>query len=361
MEILDKLLKELIPPIAKAYLPLIWGQKIEIKEDFIYPGEITQLRPGTKKTGVKMIPQYVVIHDTGMTNLEDDASGLSRYIHAQASSPQGRVASWHFSLDDKECYNHVPTDEQAWHAGDGSNAFGTKYFNSNYQKECIGGGNQNGIGIETCINPDNDYPLTVLRLARLTAELLFKYNLDITRIKQHYDFSGKNCPNVIRSTQGLWEMLLAATKVELELCRLGGINKIEWQISNPNIVKRNGQIITPLKDTEVKLSLFLEIKGKKYQYDYLTLVLGLSSNKRIVNTYNMLITKLIPQVVTSDLHLIIYYPEMDVKISWKSSNEDILSNFGKYYKPIKAQIIILKAHLSTLEETKEFTFEIEVR
>lgn len=360
MEKLNQLLKESFPKAATTFLPLIWGRKIIIKSDLIYPGEPTQLRPGVGKIGVKMKPEYIVIHDTGMTNPEDNALGLSRYIHAQATSPNGRVASWHFSIDDKECYNHIPTDEEAWHAGDGSSSFGSTYYNKGYQKECIGGGNKSGIGIESCINPGNDYPLTVLRLARLTAELLIKYNLGMERIKQHYNFSGKNCPNVIRATTGLWEMFLAAVALEYKLILIDSKAEVEWEISHPHIINRNGTITTPLIDTQVQLNLLVKTKEQIYKYQYSILVLGLSEEKRLAKTYDALISQLIPQVVNKDLDLPLRYEEMNVDISWQSNKDDVVTSQGKYRSPLRPEIVLLTATLSTKNKKIQKMIEVEV-
>ena len=40
--------------------------------------------------------------------------------------------------------------KSGWHAGDGSHTW-EEYFNKTYNKECIGGGNQNSVGIESCV------------------------------------------------------------------------------------------------------------------------------------------------------------------------------------------------------------------
>ena len=54
-------------------------------------------------------------------------------------------------------------------------------------------GNNYGIGIESCIYEGIDFNI-MRRLAKLVAHLLIRYHLDLTDIKQHYDFSGKDCP-----------------------------------------------------------------------------------------------------------------------------------------------------------------------
>ncbi|MDD4211983.1 MAG: N-acetylmuramoyl-L-alanine amidase [Bacilli bacterium] len=357
---LDSLIAMLIPKTAHYFVPLIWGKPIHPLIDLIYPGETTQLRPGTGKTGVRMKPEYVVIHDTGMTNPEDNAKGLSRYIHAQAASPTGRVASWHFSIDQSECYNHVPTIERAWHAGDGSHAFGTTYYNESYKQECIGGGNLTGIGIESCINPGNDYALTVLRMARLTAQLLNEYQLGLDRIKQHNDFSGKNCPNVIRATTGLWESFLEATKVEKALVDMGGITNVEWKISPEGIIFRNGVVKEVVEDTPVHLELTLTMNEKHLSYHYDTLVLGMNGERRIEGTIKNLYASL-PQVITKNCFLPLFDPKTKVQMSWNSSHPDLFSQEGLYTHPKQKTIIALTVQLEYNETTKQQIFELEVQ
>ena len=63
-----------------------------------------------------------------------------------------------------------------------------------YNKECIGGGNLNSIGIESCVYQGVDFNMVMRRLAKLTAMLLITYHLTSKDVKQHYDFSGKKLP-----------------------------------------------------------------------------------------------------------------------------------------------------------------------
>lgn len=258
------------------YFPVLYGKKVTCIQDFVYPSDITPLRPGIGKNGKKMPngPQYIVIHDTGMTNDTDDAVGLNKYIHAQANKKDGRVASWHFSIDDSSCYQHVPTNEIAWHAGDGSNPYLSFYYNSNYKKECIGGGNQNGIGIETCINPKNDYEMTLKRTARLVAQLLHEYNLNSSRIKQHYDFSGKECPNVIRNTNGLWESFMLDVELEYKLIKIDPNATLHWTIDLPDVINYNGKKTIPDKDIKVNLQLNILSENDSFSYHYNVFVKG---------------------------------------------------------------------------------------
>ena len=101
-------------------------------------------------------------------------------------------------MDDHEIYYHIPDNEIAFHAGDG------------LSKD---GGNLNGIGIEMCVNPENDYELTLQNTAKLAAMLLEAYDLDIRDVKKHEDFSGKNCPEILLK-EGRWDEFVEMVKLE---------------------------------------------------------------------------------------------------------------------------------------------------
>ncbi|MBR0599660.1 N-acetylmuramoyl-L-alanine amidase family protein [Sinanaerobacter chloroacetimidivorans] len=152
----------------------------------------TMERPG-KERKIK----YIVIHETGNAGSNADAASHNNYLHTQENSQK---KSWHYTVDDKEIYYHIPDNEIAFHAGDG------------LKKD---GGNANGIGIEMCINPENDYEQTLKNTAKLTAMLLKAYDLDISAVKTHHDFSGKNCPSNLLNS-GRWEEFLDMVRLELE-------------------------------------------------------------------------------------------------------------------------------------------------
>ncbi|HWQ78213.1 MAG TPA: N-acetylmuramoyl-L-alanine amidase [Anaerovoracaceae bacterium] len=162
---------------------------IPVITDFIPKG--TMARPGQERK-----IEYIVIHETGNAGRNADAASHNNYLHETADS---QTKSWHYTVDDHEIYYHIPDNEIAFHAGDG------------LSKD---GGNLNGIGIEMCINPENDYEQTLKNTAALTAMLLTAYDLDIDRVKTHCDFSGKNCPEILLG-EGRWEEFIDMVKQEL--------------------------------------------------------------------------------------------------------------------------------------------------
>ncbi len=135
--------------------------------------------------------KYIVIHNTGNFSSGADALAHRNYVIAD-----GTQTSWHFTVDDTSIYKHLPEEERAWHAGDGREGRGNTY----------------GIGIEICVNHEKNgetecskyFRESLENAAVLCAELMHKYNLSIRAVTQHYDYSGKNCPQTIREC-GLWD------------------------------------------------------------------------------------------------------------------------------------------------------------
>jgi len=162
-------------------------QDIVVVADYVPEGRYN--RPGGN-----FKVKSIVIHNTGNFNIGADANSHRNYI-----KQDGTKTSWHYTVDDKTIFKHLPEEERAWHAGDGREGLG----------------NTNGIGIEICVNhetlgtknPSEYFYKALDNAAQLVAELMYKYKLTIKQVKQHYDYSGKNCPQVIREND-LWEPFL---------------------------------------------------------------------------------------------------------------------------------------------------------
>ena len=92
-------------------------------------------------------------------------------------------------MDDHEIYYHIPDNEIAFHAGDG-----TEQGRRESQRDRD----------RMCINPENDYEQTLKNTAKLTAMLLKAYDLEIGSVKKHQDFSGKHCPDKLL-TEDRWD------------------------------------------------------------------------------------------------------------------------------------------------------------
>lgn len=67
----------------------------------------------------KKSTNFITIHDTG-----DASHSADWWNDLESSGNDNRQASWHFTVGDTAIYQHVPLEEVAWHAGDGSYQFG---------------------------------------------------------------------------------------------------------------------------------------------------------------------------------------------------------------------------------------------
>lgn len=163
---------------------------VEVK--FIPVGQTNQ------RTGIPMTPQWTTWHDTGNPGVgaRSDMHHAWMLNGCRGANGQPTKTSWHFTVDDKKAIQHIPLNEVAWHAGDGS-----------------GPGNYTSIAIEECVNSDRNAAKTRENAARLHALLIRELGLKggkIDALTQHNKWSGKNCPATIRGA-GLWSSVVAMT------------------------------------------------------------------------------------------------------------------------------------------------------
>jgi N-acetylmuramoyl-L-alanine amidase len=146
---------------------------MKITKDFIPAGR--KNRPG------KANPmRYITVHNTG--NVTPGAGARSHAGYIKTDDCANRPASWHYTVDDVSIYQHLPDNETAYHAGDKD-----------------GPGNTQSIGIEICQNADGDLLTATDNAAWLVSELMLRYDVPIENVKQHYDWSKKDCPQMIRA------------------------------------------------------------------------------------------------------------------------------------------------------------------
>ncbi len=201
------------------------------------------IRPGVKKPAhPEGVPVYnsdyvywIVVHETANTAPGAGALSHANYLWNAAQAGNVLNTSWHFTMDDKALYQHIPLDEIAYHAGDGS-TLPTK--NGIY----FGGGNRNGIGIETSVAQDGDNYRVWQRTAKLSAQLMRQYNLPLTQLAYHQDFSGKICPqSMIRG--GLIPLFEELALYEYKVEHLRGNAQIEFVSDFPDYVDHTGRVI----------------------------------------------------------------------------------------------------------------------
>ncbi len=206
---------------------------VQIIQDFIPPGR-------RNRPGYKLEPRYITVHDTANTSAGADAKAHAAYLK---KNPPASEASWHFTVDDKVIYQHLPLNENGWHAGDGAN----------------GPGNRQSIGIEICENRDGNRTLAERNAAWLVAKLLREFNLGLDRVKQHYDWSGKNCPRVLRGRKDGWKNFLAAVESHLKAGDMPAITRAIGLEVDGKAVKEVGYLID--NATYVRASYLIGLIG----------------------------------------------------------------------------------------------------
>ena len=103
---------------------------MQIKQDFIP-------KSNKNRPGYFMEPKYITVHNTSNTARGANALSHSKYVKNSSTN-----TSWHFTVDDGSViYQHLPLNENGWHAGDGNK----------------GTGNRQSIGIEICENVDGNF------------------------------------------------------------------------------------------------------------------------------------------------------------------------------------------------------------
>jgi N-acetylmuramoyl-L-alanine amidase len=154
--------------------------------------------PGLKNNPNKKLTAInnITIHCTGNYSVSANASSHANYVHGGSG---GKQASWHYSIDGKEIWQHFEDNQACWHAGEST-------------------GNNTSIGLEICVNDKAVFRKACENAAWLTAELLKRHKLTLDRVVQHNRWSGKNCPAELRN--GTWGVTWAEF---LEMVRKNGI------------------------------------------------------------------------------------------------------------------------------------------
>lgn len=155
------------------------------------------------KAPYAMKPQWVTIHETG-----NNATARNEVAYMNSNY---NYTSYHVAIDDKEVVQAIPFNRNAFHAGDGQ-----------------GQGNRASIGIEICYNKDNGYhgaisprmEKAIENATLYTAYVLHQYGWGVDRLRQHWHWSGKNCPQKIRQT-GRWEWFKNRVQQHLNAIKKG--------------------------------------------------------------------------------------------------------------------------------------------
>lgn len=142
-----------------------------------------------KRSGRKITPTTLTIHST------DNPSSTAQNERDWLTNPDNhRAASWHICVDEKQAVMAIPLNERALHAG-------------NKQ------GNDTSISLEICESGNREK--TLQNAAEVTAQLLRERGWGVDKLRQHHDWSGKNCPRILRDT-GRWDWFVKQVKQKLE-------------------------------------------------------------------------------------------------------------------------------------------------
>ena len=180
-------------------------------------------RPGIYLEELK----YIVYHDTANVSENADAKMHNTYMYGDYNKTS-RARSWHYTVDENCVYHNVPDNEVTWQ-GDSYEAYAKS------------------IGIETCVNYGSDLYRTWQRMGKLVAKLLDEYGLDVSAVKQHYDFNEKDCPKTLRNN-GLWETAYDMIKVELIALQYLSDYTLEFKSYTPKYLDDTGKVIGQDKD-----------------------------------------------------------------------------------------------------------------
>lgn len=144
------------------------------------------------KSPYTMQAQYITVHNTA-----NDASAGNEVAFMLRNNNE---VSYHVAADDKEVIQAIPFNRTAWHAGDGKD----------------GVGNRQSIGVEICYSKSGGsrYAAAEENAVQYIAKLLKERGWGIDRVKQHYDWSKKNCPHRIRAEKR-WNSFLNRIKTAM--------------------------------------------------------------------------------------------------------------------------------------------------
>ena len=249
---------------------LYWPAPLNMETQLIavYPNEYTgqsatpdiieiveplkKVRPGIFLEEIK----YITYHDTGNNNPGANASIHGVYM-ASDNNALFLARSWHYTVDSTQVIHHVPDNEVTWHGG----------VYDSYAKS---------ISIETCVDYGSDLYAVWQRTGKLIAMLLVKYDLEIAAVKQHHDFSGKDCPRTLRRNN-LYHTAMDIVNAEYLIKKFLSGYEVTFQSLNTEFVNHYGRVIkAPLYDTEVGyiVKIVNKISGYNEERTFYSIITG---------------------------------------------------------------------------------------
>ena len=157
----------------------------------------------SNRPGVPLEAQKITIHNTDNPSPGADARAHAAYL--KGPDARARQVSWHFTVDDYSIYQSLPVNEIGWHAGTHK-------------------GNYTSIGIEICENQGIDQMAANDLAAQLTAVQLHELGISLDgNVVQHHDWSGKDCPYLLRHPSSGWENFVDKVTQYYEGIQLDGL------------------------------------------------------------------------------------------------------------------------------------------
>ena len=213
----------------------------------------------TNVYGVKEKP-YVMISTDGYYMLDGQKTNISA-----PRNNKGEILTTDY-INDLGIYTSIK---------DGQYYIGKTWYSPTYDRIANHGGNTNSIGIESCVNKGSDIYLTIQRIAKLVAKLLDDNNLGFDRVVQHHYFSGKDCPQTMR-TEGYWEHFLDLVKTEYQMLMYKKMGfKFEFETYNDKYVDKLGRVIN--RGTNLNINAKYRIRvidpdGEAIDRDFVTII-----------------------------------------------------------------------------------------
>ena len=195
-------------------------------------------RPGTSLT-----VSDLTVHETANTNVGANAAMHARYV--KGDDAQNRQVSWHYTVDDTEIYQHLPTVEVGWHAGST--------------------GNHQSIGIEICVNQDGNFNLARANAVKLVQLLMQQENVALSRIVTHQHWTGKNCPANLLAERGRFIDDVGSTAnesigtVRIQATALWVYNRADWEARYQTVSR--DEVFTVIKELSVNGSRMYQLRS----------------------------------------------------------------------------------------------------
>ena len=213
----------------------------------------------TNLQGINEKP-YVMISTDGYYMLDGQKSNISA-----PRNDEGKILTRDY-IDDLGIYISLKN---------GTYYIGKTWYSETYDRIANHGGNTHSIGIESCVNKGTDIYLTIQKLAKLVAKLLDENQLGFDRVVQHHYFSGKDCPQTMR-TEGYWEHFLDLVKAEYQMLLYKKMGfKFEFEPYNEKYVDKLGRVINRGKAINIHAKYRIRVidpNGETIDKEFVTII-----------------------------------------------------------------------------------------